>query len=121
MITIDSASGNIQMPKIFDYEDLFDNIKTLFSIDDELFKYLYFSYIDEKEQERIRLNPQIFDDFIRQESPKLSIGFLDNVDENIIDEFKDIIDSNKKRFEKINFIIPYDYLVLHNNNIKEMK
>ena len=119
MITIDSASGNIQMPKIFDYEDLFDNIKTLFSIDDELFKYLYFSYIDEKEQERIRLNPQIFDDFIRQESPKLSIGFLDNVDENIIDEFKDIIDSNKKRFEKINFIIPYDYLVLHNNNIND--
>ena len=118
MITLDSASGYIQFPKILDYQLLMDNIKSILQIDDELFNYLYFSYIDEKDQERVRLNPQIFDDFISQESPTLSIGFLDNTDENIIDQFKDIIDINKKRFKKMDYKIDEDDpSIIHKNNI----
>jgi len=117
MITLDSASGNLQIPKILDYQLLMENIQKILQIDDELFKYLYFSYIDENEQERIRLNPQIFDDFISQESPTLSIGFLENVDENIIDEFKEIIDLNKKRFKEIGYVISEEDLSLNNKMI----
>ena len=118
MITLDSASGYLQIPKVYDYQDLMDNIRNILQLDYELFKYLYFSYIDEKEQERIRLNPQIFDDFISQETPKLSIGFMDNVDENIMDEFKEIIDLNKKRFKKIGYKIEdKDIIVPHKNDI----
>jgi len=118
MIALDSASGFIQFPKIFDYQLLMDNIKNFLQINDELFNYLYFSYIDEKDQERVRLNPQVFDDFISQEFPILSIGFLDNVDENIMDQFKDIIDINKKRFQKINFKVDEDDpSIIHKKNI----
>ena len=98
MITLDSASGYIYIPKVDSYKDLMDEIKQVLQIDEELFNYLYFSYIDPEEQERTRLIPQVYDDFINQNSPKLSIGFLDNLSENILDELKDVIDKNKKRF-----------------------
>ena len=117
MITLDSASGNLQIPKIFDYQLLMDNIKRILNIDDEFFKYLYFSYIDEHEQERIRLNPQIFDDFISQESPILSIGFLENIDENTMEQFKEIIDLNKKRFKEIGYKISEEDLYLNDKII----
>ena len=113
MITLDSASGNLEIPKIYDYQLLMENIKLILNIDDELFKYLYFSYFDEKEQERIRLNPQIFDDFISYDSPTLSIGFLDNVDENIVNQFIEIIDSNKKRFKEMGWQISEEDLPIN--------
>ena len=113
MITLDSASGNLEIPKIYDYQLLMENIKLILNIDDELFKYLYFSYFDEKEQERIRLNPQIFDDFISYDSPTLSIGFLDNVDENIMNQFIEIIDSNKKRFKEMGWQISEEDLPIN--------
>ena len=100
MITLDSASGCIDIPKVNDYEELMRQIKQVLRINDELFQHLYFSYIDEEDQERTRLIPQIYDDFINQESPKLSIGFLDNLNQEILDQFTEIIDENKKRFEK---------------------
>ena len=100
MITLDSASGSIDIPKVNDYEELMRQIKKVLRINDELFQHLYFSYIDEEDQERTRLIPQIYDDFINQESPKLSIGFLDNLNQEILDQFTEIIDENKKRFEK---------------------
>ena len=102
MITIDSASGIIQIPKINSYLALMDKIKEVFLLNDKLFKCLYFSYIDEKEQERIRLIPQIYDEFIDQDSPKVSIGFLENVNKDEMDELMDLIESNKKRFNNIN-------------------
>ena len=113
MITLDSASGNLEIPKIYDYQLLMENIKLILNIDDELFKYLYFSYFDEKGQERIRLNPQIFDDFISYDSPTLSIGFLDNVDENIVNQFIEIIDSNKKRFKEMGWQISEEDLPIN--------
>ena len=113
MITLDSASGNLEIPKIYDYQLLMENIKLILNIDDELFKYLYFSYFDEKEQERIRLNPQIFDDFISYDSPTLSIGFLDNIDENIMNQFIEIIDSNKKRFKEMGWQISEEDLPIN--------
>ena len=113
MITLDSASGNLEIQKIYDYQLLMENIKLILNIDDELFKYLYFSYFDEKEQERIRLNPQIFDDFISYDSPTLSIGFLDNVDENIVNQFIEIIDSNKKRFKEMGWQISEEDLPIN--------
>ena len=100
MITLDSASGNIDIPKVNSFDELMNKIKEVLKINDELFKYLYFSYIDEEENERTRLIPQIYDDFISQESPTLSIGFLDNLNENIEKEFIEIIESNKIRFKK---------------------
>ena len=99
MITIDSASGYIDIPKVNTYEELMEKLKQVLQINDELFQHLYFSYIDEEEQERIRLIPQIYDDFINQEEPKVSIGFLDNLNEEILDQLYDIIDANKKRFK----------------------
>ena len=99
MITIDSASGYIDIPKVNTYEELMEKLKQVLQINDELFQHLYFSYIDEEEQERIRLIPQIYDDFINQEEPKVSIGFLDNLNEKILDQLNDIIDANKKRFK----------------------
>ena len=113
MITLDSASGNLEIPKIYDYQLLMENIKLILNIDDELFKYLYFSYFDEKEQESIRLNPQIFDDFISYDSPTLSIGFLDNIDENIMNQFIEIIDSNKKRFKEMGWQISEEDLPIN--------
>ena len=50
MIELDSASGTIQIPKVYDYQELMDKIKNILQIDEKLFQYLYFSYIDEKEQ-----------------------------------------------------------------------
>jgi len=100
MITLDSASGYVEIPKANTYEDLMNQIKNVLKINDELFKYLYFSYIDEEEQERTRLIPQIYDDFINQESPKLSIGFLDIKDEEINNQLYDLIELNKKRFKE---------------------
>ena len=100
MITLDSASGYIEIPKAKTYEDLMNQIKKVLQINDELFQYLYFSYIDEEEQERTRLIPQIYDDFINQESPKLSIGFLDIKDEKINNQLNDLIELNKKRFKE---------------------
>ena len=117
MIELDSASGIIQIPKVYDYQELMDKLKNILQIDDELFKYLYFSYIDEKEQERIRLNAQIYDDFINQETPKLTVGFLENIDETKMYEFKDIIESNKKRFKEMNYVIPDDDISIQYNNI----
>ena len=117
MIELDSASGIIQIPKVFDYQDLMDKLKNILQIDDELFKYLYFSYVDENEQERIRLNSQIYDDFINQEKPLLTIGFLENIDETIMDEFKDIIESNKKRFKEMNYVFPDEDISIQCNNI----
>ena len=38
----------------------------------------------------------LFEKFISQESPLSSIEFLDDTNENIIDQFKVIIDINKK-------------------------
>ena len=38
----------------------------------------------------------LFEKFISQESPLQSIEFLDDTNENIIDQFKVIIDINKK-------------------------
>ena len=100
MITLDSASGYIDIPKVFNYDQLMNKIKQTLQINDELFKYLYFSYIDEEEQERTRLIPQIFDDFVSQKSPKLSIGFLDNLNTEILEQLTDLIDANKKRFKE---------------------
>ena len=117
MIELDSASGIIQIPKVYEYQDLMDKLKNILQVDDELFKYLYFSYVDENEQERIRLNSQIYDDFINQETPKLTIGFLENVDEKTMDEFKDIIDSNKKRFKEMNYVFPDEGISIQYNNI----
>ena len=79
-------------------------LKQVLQINDELFQHLYFSYIDEEEQERIRLIPQIYDDFINQEEPKLSIGFLDNLNEEILGQLNDIIEANKKRFKDPEYI-----------------
>ena len=104
MITIDSASGYFDIPKVNSYEELMEKLKQILQINDELFQHLYFSYIDEEEQERIRLIPQVYDDFINQEEPKLSIGFLDNLNEEILDQFNDIIDANKKRFKDPEYI-----------------
>ena len=43
---------------------------------------------------------------------------MDNVDENIMDEFKEIIDLNKKRFKKIGYKIEdKDIIVPHKNDI----
>ena len=117
MIELDSASGIIQIPKVYDYQELMDKLKNILQIDDDLFKYLYFSYIDEKEQERIRLNAQIYDDFINQETPKLTVGFLENIDETKMYEFKDIIESNKKRFKEMNYVIPDEDISIQYNNI----
>ncbi len=100
MITLDSASGLIDIPKVLNYDDLMNKIKEVLQINDQLFKYLYFSYIDEEEQERTRLIPQIYDDFVNQENPKLSIGFLDNLKPEILDQLIDVIDINKKRFKE---------------------
>ena len=100
MLTIDSASGIIEIPKVDSYEILMNSIKEILNINDELFQYLYFSYIDQEEKERIRLIPQIYDDFINQEFPKVSIGFLDNINDKIIEQFMEIINRNKKRFQK---------------------
>ena len=100
MITLDSASGYIDIPKANTYEELMTEVKKVLQINDELYKYLYFSYIDEEDQERTRLIPQIYDDFINQESPKLSIGFLDNINEEIMEQFNSIIELNKKRFKE---------------------
>ena len=102
MITLDSASGLIDIPKVLNYDDLMNRIKEVLQINDQLFKYLYFSYIDEEEQERTRLIPQIYDDFVNQENPKLSIGFLDNLKPEILDQLIDVIDINKKRFKEAN-------------------
>ena len=102
MITLDSASGLIDIPKVLNYDDLMNRIKEVLQINDQLFKYLYFSYIDEEEQERTRLIPQIYDDFVNQENPKLSIGFLDNLKPEILDQLIDVIDINKKRFKEEN-------------------
>ena len=110
MITLDSASGYIKIPKAKTYEELLNSIKQTLQINDELCKYLYFSYIDPEEEERIRLIPQIYDDFINQESPMLSIGFLDNVDNKILEKFNDIIDLNKKRFNSEKLQIYEEYL-----------
>ena len=41
MIELDSASGIIQIPKVFDYQDLMDKLKNILQIDDELFKSFY--------------------------------------------------------------------------------
>ena len=117
MITLDSASGYLEIPKIYDYQLLMENIKIILNIDDELFKYLYFSYYDPKEQERIRLNPQIFDDFISYDSPTLSIGFLENVDENIMNQFIEIIDLNKKRFKETGYKVSEEDLSLNKDII----
>ena len=117
MITLDSASGYLEIPKIYDYQLLMENIKIILNIDDELFKYLYFSYYDPKEQERIRLNPQIFDDFISYDSPTLSIGFLENVDENIMNQFIEIIDLNKKRFKEMGYKVSEEDLSLNKDII----
>ena len=111
MITIDSASGIIQIPKINDYEELMNKIKEVLQINDALFKCLYFSYIDAEDQERIRLIPQIYDDFLNQEDPTVSIGFLDNVDDNKLEELIDLIEQNKKRLKEQN-----NYLLLNNIN-----
>ena len=100
MITLDSASGYIEIPKAKTYEDLMNQIKKVLQINDELFQYLYFSYIDEVEHEGARLIPQIYDDFINQESPTLSIGFLDIKDEKINNQLNDLIELNKKRFKE---------------------
>jgi hypothetical protein len=100
MITLDSASGYIDIPKVFNYDELMNKIKQTLQINEELFKYLYFSYIDEDEQERTRLIPQIFDDFVNQKNPKLSIGFLDNLNTEILEQLTDLIDANKKRFKE---------------------
>ncbi len=113
MITIDSASGEIQIPKIKDYQELMNKIQEVLKINDKLFNCLYFSFIDEEDQERTRLIPQIYDDFLNQESPMVSIGFLENLDNNILDELKDVIDKNKKRFKK-----EKQELLLNNNNNK---
>lgn len=45
----------------------------------------------------------LFEKFISQESPLSSIEFLDDTNENIIDQFKVIIDINKKRFHKVGY------------------
>ena len=117
MIELDSASGTIQFPKVYDYQELMDKIKNILQIDDQLFQYLYFSYIDEKEEERIRINAQVYDDFIMQETPKLSIGFLENIDENTMDEFNEIIENNKKRFKEHNYIFDNDGISIRYKNI----
>ena len=104
MINIDSASGYIDIPKVNTYEELMSKLKQILQVNDELFQHLYFSYIDEEEQERTRLIPQIYDDFISQEYPKLSIGFLDNLNQEILDQFNDIIEANKKRFKDPEFL-----------------
>ena len=108
MITIDSASGIIQLPKKYDYEELMDVIKEVLKINDGLFKCLYFSFIDEKDQERTRLIPQIYDDFLNQESPTVTIGFLDNINNEQIDELIELIEQNKKRFKKENIDLLLD-------------
>ena len=106
MITIDSASGIIQVPKINDYEELMNKIKEILQVNDELFKCLYFSYIDEEDQERVRLIPQIYDDFLNQEDPTVSIGFLDNIDNKNLEKLIDLIEQNKKRLkEKKNYVV----------------
>ena len=118
MITIDSASGYIDIPKVNTYEELMEKIKQVLQINDELFQHLYFSYIDEEEQERIRLIPQIYDDFINQEEPKVSIGFLDNLNEEILEQLNDIIEANKKRFQDPEFI--NELLAKSDSDKKEM-
>ena len=117
MIELDSASGTIQIPKVYDYQELMDKIKNILQIDEKLFQYLYFSYIDEKEQERIRINSQIFDEFIMQETPKLSIGFLENIDENTMEEFKELIEVNKKRFKEHNYIFDDEGISVRYKNV----
>ena len=104
MITIDSASGYIDIPKVNTYEEFIDKLKEVLQINDDLFQHLYFSYIDEEEQERVRLIPQIYDEFINQENSKVSIGFLDNLNDEILGQFNDIIEKNKKRFKDPEFI-----------------
>ena len=117
MIELDSASGTIQIPKVYDYQELMDKIKNILQIDEKLFQYLYFSYSDEKEQERIRINSQIFDEFIMQETPKLSIGFLENIDENTMEEFKELIEVNKKRFKEHNYIFDDEGISVRYKNV----
>ena len=116
MITIDSASGEIQIPKINDFQELMNKIKEVLQINDKLFNCLYFSFIDEEDQERTRLIPQIYDDFLNQESPTVSIGFLENLDNNILDNLKEVIDKNKKRFKK-----EKEELILNNNKDNDIK
>ena len=116
MITVDSASGNIYIPKVYDYQDFMDSLKSILNLNDDLFNYLYFSFIDEEEQERIRLNPQVFDDFIEKENPKLTIGFLDTVDKNIMEQFFDVIDSNKIKFKQKNYLFDESDMVIRKND-----
>ena len=40
MITLDSASGYIDIPKVFNYDELMNKIKQTLQINEELFKYL---------------------------------------------------------------------------------
>lgn len=105
MITLDCASGNILIPKVETYSALIKKIKTCLSMDEELFKYLYLSYIDDEEQERVRLIPQIFDEFINQEFPKISIGFNEDLDQNILQKMMKLIEQNKKNYpNKENYV-----------------
>ena len=87
MITLDSASGLIDIPKVLNYDDLMNRIKEVLQINDQLFKYLYFSYIDEEEQERTRLIPQIYDDFVIQEMKTIRNGLEDEGNSGVEDRF----------------------------------
>ena len=92
MITLDSASGLIDIPKVLNYDDLMNRIKEVLQINDQLFKYLYFSYIDEEEQERTRLIPQIYDDFVKE--------ITDEICDNALNYCIEQMDNFIKKIEK---------------------
>ena len=102
MITLDYSSNPISIPKYNTYNELINAIKKVLGIDDNYFKKLYLSFIDEEEQERTRLIAQIFDDFIKQKKLKISIGFIDNLDESTINQINEEIESNLNKFDNIN-------------------
>ena len=102
MITLDYSSTPISIPKYNTYNKLISAIKKVLGIDDNCFKKLYLSFIDEEEQERTRLIAQIFDDFIKQKNLKISIGFIDNLDESTINQINEEIESNLNKIYNIN-------------------
>ena len=99
MITLDYSSTPISIPKYNTYNELIDAIKKVLGINDNYFKKLYLSFIDEEEQERTRLIAQIFNDFINQKSLKISIGFTDNLDENTINQINAEIEANLNKYD----------------------
>ena len=52
-----------------------------------------------------------------QETPKLSIGFLENIDENTMEEFKELIEVNKKRFKEHNYIFDDEGISVRYKNV----